>query len=1065
MAYSTSRANLRRGIKKAKHCYKLKVEEHFSTCTSDPRRMWQGIQVISNYKPSNSIPVTTDVSFLNELNDFYARFDRDNRETATQTRLSADHQPLSLSSTDVYTALSQINARKAAGPDGIPGRALRACAEQLTGIFTDIFNLSLTQATVPTCFKSTSIVPVPKHSSPTCLNDYRPVALTPIVMKCFERLVLAHLKNCLPPTLDPHQFAYRSNRCTEDAVSMALHSVLTHLDNSNTYARMLFVDFSSAFNTVIPSKLVTKLGDLGINTFLCHWIMDFLTDRPQHVRSGHTYSITISLNTGVPQGCVLSPFLYSLFTHDCRPVHGSNSIIKFADDTTVIGLISNNDETAYREEVQHLATWCEDNNLLFNNNKTKELIVDFRREGGGMHDPIHIDGIAVERVSSFKFLGTHISEDLSWTTNTSSLAKKAHQRLFFLRTLRKHHLSSAILVNFYHCAIGSILTSSITVWYGNCTVANRKALQRVVKTAQRITGTPLPSIEDVQRKRCLRRARNILKDSSHPVVGEYGIAHFSDGKDSEGENYCIYYNSAWTRLPKHLDKASRWELYDLTPSVLCSDSEVPDGGFPDRVPMVLRGNCTFYQKIRLAQSNGAKGLLVVTDDWLVPTVRNVTQLEEISIPVAVISHADVLENKEFFGEPRRVALYAPDTPLVDYNMLLVFLMAVGTVAGGGYWAGVREINQRLKPSSQESEGKVNVTSTVIGLWVLACCVLLVLLYQFYDYLVYVIIGLFCITSCVGLYNCLWPLVRRIPCGTCRFPKTKLPEVRKLLLGLFCASVSVTWVVFRNEDRWAWMLQDTLGVAFCLYMLKTFQLPSFKACVLLLGALLVYDIFFVFITPFFTENGESIMVEVGVGPSNSSTNEKLPMVLKVPHLSFSSLVLCGEPFLILGFGDILIPGLLVVYCHRFDVLVQSSHVYYLASTLGYSIGMVVTFVAVLLMNAAQPALLYLVPSSLLFSLVVALCRSEIKLFWTGVATLPTPIAMQPVPQTQSAAETPTANQEPDLPEGPDGCECQAEDPPPDGAAEEERSPSPPPATDEERPPPPPPATVETRAERD
>lgn len=98
------------------------------------------------------------------------------------------------------------------------------------------------------------------NTNPTCLNDYRPVALTPIVMKCFERLVLAQLKMCLPPTLDPHQFANRSNRSTEDAVFTALHCVLSQQDNKNTYARMLFVDFSSAFNSVIPSTFITNLG-------------------------------------------------------------------------------------------------------------------------------------------------------------------------------------------------------------------------------------------------------------------------------------------------------------------------------------------------------------------------------------------------------------------------------------------------------------------------------------------------------------------------------------------------------------------------------------------------------------------------------------------------------------------------------------------------------------------------------------------------------------------------------------------------------------------------------------
>ena len=162
----------------------------------------------------------------------------------------------------------------------------------------------------------------------------------------------------------------------------------------------------------------------------------------------------------------------------------------------------------------NVCNWCADNNLL---SKTKEIIVDFRKEKRSMHNPLHINGTEVERVSSFKFLGIHISENLSWTTHTSQLIKKAHQRLFFLRTLRRNHLSAVILANFYRCAIEGILTNCITVWYGNCTVAERKALQRLVKTAQRIVGAPLSDIDSVYRKRCLRRAHNINKDFSHPA--------------------------------------------------------------------------------------------------------------------------------------------------------------------------------------------------------------------------------------------------------------------------------------------------------------------------------------------------------------------------------------------------------------------------------------------------------------------------------------------------------------------------------------------------------------------
>ena len=139
---------------------------------------------------------------------------------------------------------------------------------------------------------------------------------------------------------------------------------------------MIFIDYSSAFNTIVPSKLINKLRTLGLNTSICNWILNFLTGQPQVVRVGNNTSPTLILNTGAPQGRMLSPLLYLLFTHDCTARHSSNTIIKFADDTTVVGLIT---ETAYREEVRDLAVWCQDNNFSLNVIKTKEMIVDYRK--------------------------------------------------------------------------------------------------------------------------------------------------------------------------------------------------------------------------------------------------------------------------------------------------------------------------------------------------------------------------------------------------------------------------------------------------------------------------------------------------------------------------------------------------------------------------------------------------------------------------------------------------------------------------------------------------------------
>lgn len=514
--YSASRSKLKRGIRDAKVAYKQRIERHFED--SNPRRAWQGIRHIINHKNSTTQSTDSSASLAVELNNFFGRFEVASTETTMPTvqASASTSQSLNIQTADVIRVLRNINTRKATGPDGVPGRVLKDCADELAGVLTNIYNMSLSQCIVPSCLKSTTIVPVPKQTAITCLNDYRPIALTPIVTKCLERLVLKHIKATLPPTLDPHQYAYRENRSTDDAINIALHTALQHLEQRGTYARLLFVDYSSAFNTIIPSRLVSKMDALGVDDDICRWTQDFLTDRPQSVRMGNHHSPTLTLSMGAPQGVVLSPFFYFLYTHDCIPAHISNTIIKFADDTTVVGLITGGDESAYRAEVERLLGWCSENNLSLNIKKTKELIIDFRRKQE-QHPPLFINGEEVERVSSFKFLGTNISDDLTWSKNTQSLVKKSQRRLYFLRSLRKVNLSQQHLVSFYRCTIESVLTYGICIWYGSCSVAEKKALQRVVNSAQKITNTQLPAIEDIYTSRCLQKAKGILKAPTHPA--------------------------------------------------------------------------------------------------------------------------------------------------------------------------------------------------------------------------------------------------------------------------------------------------------------------------------------------------------------------------------------------------------------------------------------------------------------------------------------------------------------------------------------------------------------------
>lgn len=148
--------------------------------------------------------------------------------------------------------------------------------------------------------------------------------------------------------------------------------------------------------------------------------------------------------------------------------------------------------------------------------KTKELIIDFRKRQQQPYTPLMISGTPVERVSSLKYLGVNISEDLTWTTHIHTQVNKARQRLYHLRQLRKFRVSPAILKTFYSGAIESVLTQCISVWYGNSSNKDCKALQRIVRLAERISGSALPSLQDIYHKRCKSRAIKMIKDSIHP---------------------------------------------------------------------------------------------------------------------------------------------------------------------------------------------------------------------------------------------------------------------------------------------------------------------------------------------------------------------------------------------------------------------------------------------------------------------------------------------------------------------------------------------------------------------
>lgn len=484
------------------------------------------------------------------------------------------------------------------------------------------------------------------------------------------------------------------------------------------------------------------------------------------------------------------------------------------------------------------------------------------------------------------------------------------------------------------------------------------------------------------------------------------ILHMSNG--SAEREYCIVYNQSWTPLAQTLDTAVQYPLVDLTSTLLCNSSGVTPGTVRGKAVVVMRGDCSFSQKALIAQGLGATSLLIASNTSLVTPSANESEYAKVNISLALMRFRDFVEAKKVFHDDMQVKLYAPPQSKLDPSIAVMLLISIVTVALGGFWSGACE-RERLNAGaaggggaeSKTDSGELSLYSPLkVVIFVALMCGMLVLMYFFYNVLVYIIIAIFCLASASALFSCLDAIMEKLGCGTVSFSIRNWNfSVRSIILAAVCITIAVVWGVYRNEDRWIWILQDLLGIAFCLNFMKTISLSNFKICVILLTLLLVYDVFFVFITPFFTKNGVSIMVQVALGPDASgektqgnmvevpaepqAPSEKLPVVMRVPRFSSWAQNLCGMQFSILGYGDIIVPGLLVAYCSRFDVWVNSrKRIYFISCCIAYLLGMIMTFAVMLLSGMGQPALLYLVPFTLITSAVVAGCRGEMRQFWAG-----------------------------------------------------------------------------------
>ena len=472
---------LKRVIAEEKSVYRDKIEGLLTE--NNMKRVWDGIRLMSGYSNNSKschLP-TTSTDYANDLNKFFNRFDEHDFSKelhGLQTLLSDVNCNIVVFESEVRRHFINLNPSKRAGPDNVSSKVLKHCAIELSRVFTHIYNLSFKTGQVPHLWKVSRIIPVSKRPVITCMNDLRPIALTAVPMKVCERIFLKHFKLLVAPFLDPLQFAYNVRCSCEDAILVLLQYLYSHLEHQGNTARLMFFDFTSAFNTIQPHILAKKLISMDVFHGFIHWILGYLTDRTQFVSLGRNYrSDIISSNTGAPQGTVLAPFLFTLYTSDCRTQEVMCPLIKFADDTAMTGLIHSDDDRAYLHQLQSFVEYCNTNFLQLNISKTKEMVIDFRRSVL-RPPPVFIDGVEVERVSSYKYLGVHLTDSLTWGDQVDALIKKLNSRLYCLRKMAIFKVRTDVMNMFYNATIYGVWRYCLITW--GVTKADKERIDSII---------------------------------------------------------------------------------------------------------------------------------------------------------------------------------------------------------------------------------------------------------------------------------------------------------------------------------------------------------------------------------------------------------------------------------------------------------------------------------------------------------------------------------------------------------------------------------------------------------
>ncbi|KAG8276518.1 hypothetical protein J6590_108834 [Homalodisca vitripennis] len=403
---------------------------------------------------------------------------------------------------EVIKTINSLPAKVSAGIDEISPKLLKACKHEIAYPLTTLINMSFQSGRFPHQLKLSKVIPIFKQGDQSEASNYRPISQISTFSKVIEKIVLNRLLNYMTYNnlLTDQQHGFTKNKSTSTALISFIEYVIDQIEAKNT-TTAIFLDLSKAFDTLDHEQLLTKLNTMGVRGTEAEWFRSYLTNREQVVEIRHTQNNKIAhirssplpVLRGVPQGSVLGPVLFTLFTNDLpKYLDEFATTLMYADDTVLLLA----DRTPENLEIESFTAmnmavqYCHINNLVVNEAKTQQLILGPKKE-----QTVHLPN--VQAASEAKYLGVTIDEDLKWTTHIDNLCRKLGTGLYVVKRIKSiSDVPSAKTA--YFALFESNLRYGLLVW-GNSSAGN---LQRVLVTQKKAVRT----LADLQPRESCRPA-------------------------------------------------------------------------------------------------------------------------------------------------------------------------------------------------------------------------------------------------------------------------------------------------------------------------------------------------------------------------------------------------------------------------------------------------------------------------------------------------------------------------------------------------------------------------------